>query len=87
MTDSISGTEWQLLQRDDCHLCDLALELLAAVRFPEFDSVFIDDDPTLESQWGECVPVLLHVPSGNYCQWPFNENALRDLQQGVSSKD
>ena len=33
-----------LYQRDDCHLCDQALDLLARVRFPEPRSVFIDDD-------------------------------------------
>ncbi|MEO5628796.1 MAG: glutaredoxin family protein, partial [Thermomonas sp.] len=32
-----------LYQRDDCHLCDLALEVLAAARVPDFQSVFIDD--------------------------------------------
>ena len=48
-----------LYQRDDCHLCDLALALLAQVRAPEFDSVFIDGDPGLEARYGERVPVLL----------------------------
>jgi len=28
-----------LFQRDDCHLCDLALEVLAQARAPEFESV------------------------------------------------
>ena len=47
-----------LYQRDDCHLCDLALGVLAGARAPEFDSVFIDDDEALEARYGERVPVL-----------------------------
>ncbi|MEF2147419.1 glutaredoxin family protein [Aquilutibacter rugosus] len=74
---------WILYQRDDCHLCDLALEVLAAARFPEFESVFIDDDADLEAQWGTVVPVLRHVPTGAVLCWPFNENALREFWQGV----
>ena len=38
-----------LFQRDDCHLCDLALEVLAQARFPDFESVFIDEDEVLET--------------------------------------
>lgn len=76
---------WILFQRDDCHLCDLALEVLAAARFPEFDSVFIDDDAELEAQWGSSVPVIQHAPSGAALTWPFNENALREFRQGVEN--
>src|SRR5690606_33759681 len=36
-----------LYQRDDCHLCDLALAVLAGMRAPAFDSVFIDGDDAL----------------------------------------
>ena len=38
-----------LYQRDDCHLCDLALDVLAQARVPEFESVFIDGDDVLEA--------------------------------------
>ena len=41
-----------LYQRDDCHLCDQALEVLAGVRLPEPDSVFIDGDDALEERYG-----------------------------------
>ena len=37
-----------LFQRDDCHLCDLALGELARARAPEFESVFIDGDADME---------------------------------------
>ena len=47
-----------LYQRDDCHLCDLALDVLANARIPEFESVFIDDDDALESRYGLS---LIHI--------------------------
>lgn len=68
-----------LYQRDDCHLCDLALEVLAAARVPEFDSVFIDDDGALEARYGVRVPVLRDAASGLELDWPFDVAALRRL--------
>ena len=67
-----------LYQRDDCHLCDLALGLLAEVRAPEFDSVFIDDDGALEARYGSRVPVL-RADDGRELDWPFDVEVLRGL--------
>ncbi|MBD7988613.1 glutaredoxin family protein [Luteimonas sp. Sa2BVA3] len=64
-----------LFQRDDCHLCDLALEVLAAARAPEFESVFIDGDAVLEARYGERVPVL-RDSAGRELGWPFDVAAL-----------
>ncbi|QWF18279.1 glutaredoxin family protein [Lysobacter capsici] len=61
-----------LFQRDDCHLCDLALAVLARARAPEFDSVFIDDDEALEARYGERVPVLRDEGRGMELDWPFD---------------
>ena len=68
-----------LFQRDDCHLCDLALEALAAVRAPEFGSVFIDGDEALEARYGMRVPVLRDEASGRELDWPFGGDALADF--------
>lgn len=67
-----------LFQRDDCHLCDLALEVLAQARMPEFESVFIDGDDALESRYGERVPVLRDAARGIELDWPFDAERLRD---------
>ncbi len=64
-----------LFQRDDSHLCDLALEVLAAARAPEFESVFIDGDAALEARYGERVPVL-RDGAGRELGWPFDVAAL-----------
>lgn len=61
-----------LYQRDDCHLCDLALDALASAGVGEFDSVFIDGDDALEARFGTRVPVLRCVDSGDELDWPFS---------------
>lgn len=68
-----------LYQRDDCHLCDLALEVLAQARAPEFDSVFIDEDEALEERYGTRVPVLRDEACGLELEWPFDAARLRDF--------
>lgn len=68
-----------LYQRDDCHLCDLALAVLADARAPEFESVFIDGDEALEARYGERVPVLRHVAYGADLDWPFDVEGLRQF--------
>ena len=65
-----------LFQRDDCHLCDLALEVLAQARAPEFESVFIDDDPGLEARYGLRVPVFRDDTRDRELDWPFTEDQV-----------
>jgi hypothetical protein len=65
-----------LYQRDDCRLCDLALDVLAQARVPDFSSVFIDVDAKLEARYGERVPVLREDESGRELNWPFDADAV-----------
>ena len=65
----------KLYQRDDCMLCDEAVALLAAVRAPDFESVWIDGDAALEARYGERVPVL-RDDTGRELGWPFDASAL-----------
>lgn len=65
-----------LYQRDDCHLCDLALAALAEAACPAFESVFIDDDDRLEARYGHRVPVLAG-PRPPELEWPFGAEAVR----------
>ena len=84
VSDSAAATPPRLVlfQRDDCHLCDLALDVLAAARVPEFDSVFIDDDEVLEARYGVRVPVLRDVEREVELDWPFDEARLRAFLGG-----
>ncbi len=61
-----------LYQRDDCHLCDLALAVLADTGLPDFESVFIDEDAALEALYGHRVPVLRDEVRGADLDWPFD---------------
>ncbi|HAI59454.1 MAG TPA: NrdH-redoxin [Xanthomonadaceae bacterium] len=65
-----------LYQRDDCQLCDAALDVLAMAGAPEFDSVWIDGDATLEARYGARVPVLRDEDSGAELGWPFDAAAV-----------
>lgn len=66
-----------LYQRDDCHLCDLAMAVLAGVAVPDFDSVFIDGDAALEASYGCRVPVL--CVGGHELDWPFTVESVSEF--------
>ena len=68
-----------LYQRDDCHLCDLALDVLAQAHTPDFSSVFIDGNAALEAQYGERVPVLRDLVAQRELDWPFDIARLREF--------
>jgi Glutaredoxin-like domain (DUF836) len=68
-----------LYQRDDCHLCDAALDVLAMAGAPEFDSVWIDGDAALEARYGARVPVLRDEDTGTELAWPFDVAGVRDF--------
>jgi hypothetical protein len=66
-----------LYQRDDCHLCDQALAVLAGARLPEPESVFIDGDTVLEARYGLRVPVLRDDARDAELDWPFDVARVR----------
>lgn len=71
----VGGPVFTLYQRDDCHLCDQALTVLAQARVADLDSVFIDDDTALEARYGLRVPVLRDA-QGRELDWPFDVAAV-----------
>lgn len=71
-----------LYQRDDCHLCDRAIGVLAQARLPEFDSVFVDDDAALEATYGHRLPVLRRE-DGAELDWPFDAAMVADWASGT----
>lgn len=68
-----------LYQRDDCELCERALDVLAAARAPDFESIFIDGNEALEARYGERVPVLSERDSGRELGWPFDAERVREF--------
>jgi len=75
-------TRFVLYQRDYCHLCDMALAVLAEARAPEFDSVWVDDSEELEGRYGTRVPVLRDLDDGRELDWPFDAEAVRGFLDG-----
>ena len=71
-----------LYQRDDCHLCDLALAVLAEAGAPAFDSVWVDDVPELQHRDSSRVPVLRDTRDGRELDWPFDAAAVRAFLAG-----
>lgn len=65
-----------LIQRDNCHLCDLAWEQLAAAGVADFDPLWIDDDLGLQARYGERIPVLRREDTGAELDWPFAAESL-----------
>lgn len=71
-TPGADAPRWRLYQRDDCPLCDAALDVLAAARAPEFETVWIDGEAELEARYGARVPVLRDALRGLELDWPFD---------------
>lgn len=65
-----------LYTRDDCHLCDEAIALLAIAGVPDFESVWIDGNAYLEARYGERVPVLRDESNGEELGWPFDVDSI-----------
>lgn len=66
----------------DCHLCELAQELVDSVRRPGADPVVevvdIADSDDLFERYGLRIPVLLH-PDGRELNWPFTAVELTEF--------
>jgi len=73
-----------LFQRDHCHLCELAWEVLAQAHVADFDSVWIEGEADLEKQYGLRVPVLRHTRSSMELDWPFTAEQVRRLMVSSS---
>ena len=76
-----------LYQRDNCHLCDLALDVLAQARVSDFESVFIDENAILESRYGELVPVLREENSCTELNWPFDAVQVRGFLDAYTPRE
>lgn len=68
--------ELVLYTRADCHLCEVAAELLDSRRLP-WRLENIDTDLDLIRRYGRHVPVLYRTDTGKELFWPFNDEALQ----------
>ena len=71
-----------LIGKPDCHLCDVAREVVETVvaELPEdavdLDELSIADDPALYAQWWEKIPVVL-IDGELHGHWRVSPDRLR----------
>ena len=76
-----------LYTRDECELCDKAVELFrhVCVEKPgigecyEIRKVDIRQDKQLEEKFGLCIPVLERTDTNELLYWPFPPSRLREF--------
>ena len=80
-------TTLTLIGKPDCHLCDVAREVVETVvaELPE-DSVEVEelsiaDDPALYAQWWEKIPVVL-IDGDLHGHWRVSPDRLRAALAG-----
>lgn len=75
-------TSLTLISKPDCHLCDVAREIVDAVvaDLPEdevqIEELSILDDPELHSRWWEKIPVVL-IDGELHAHWRLSADRLR----------
>jgi len=86
-------TTLTIISKPDCHLCDVAREIVDVVvaDLPDADigitEVSILDDPALYEQWWEKIPVVL-IDDRLHAHWRLSADRLRDaLTAATSGKD
>jgi len=71
-----------LYSRSECHLCDLAAEMLDSAELP-WRAVDIDADPVLVARYGVHVPVIARSDDGRELFFPFDKEALLSFAAGA----
>ena len=75
-------TTLTLIGKPDCHLCDVAREVVETVvaELPEdaveVEELSIADDPSLYAQWWEKIPVVL-IDGRLHAHWRLSADRLR----------
>lgn len=75
-------TTLTIISKPDCHLCDVARELVDVVvaDYPEGDvtveELSIADDPALYAQWWDKIPVVL-IDDRMHAHWRLDTGRLR----------
>jgi glutaredoxin len=77
-------TTLTIITKPDCHLCDVAREIVDAVVAERPDTHEVDieelsilDDPALYEKWWEKIPVIL-VDGAFHAHWRVSPDRLRE---------
>lgn len=83
MREDGTVTRVTIITKPDCHLCDVAREVVETVvaELPEPEGIDVEelsilDDPALHAQWWEKIPVVL-VDGAFHAHWRVSPDRLR----------
>jgi len=88
-------TTLTLIGKPDCHLCDVASEIIdavvadlpdAAAERIEIVEASIADDPVLYELWWEKIPVVL-IDGDLHAHWRLSADRLRDALESAVQQD
>nr|WP_285817830.1 glutaredoxin family protein [Echinimonas agarilytica] len=73
------------MESDGCHLCEQAKQLLQQTHVVTYGCELVDiaESDALIEAFGERIPVLEHINSGQQLGWPFNFEQLNTWLQDV----
>ena len=79
-------SELRLYSRPDCHLCEVAADLIHQSGVEQgLKHVNIEDDLALLRRYGIRIPVLQRMDTGAELFWPFNQEGLLAFLQTEDS--
>lgn len=78
----MNDSDLVLYTRPECHLCDVAAELLDGQGI-SWRAENIETDLGLIRRYGEKIPVLFRPEDGAELFWPFTEGALRSFLEAA----
>lgn len=84
-------TTLTLIGKPDCHLCDVAREIVETVvaELPEgaveVEELSIADDPALYAQWWEKIPVVL-IDGSLHGHWRVSPDRLRSALETAATR-
>jgi hypothetical protein len=88
-------TTLTLIGKPDCHLCDVASDIIdavvadlpdAAAERIEIVEASINDDPALYELWWEKIPVVL-IDGDLHAHWRLSADRLRDALEEAVQED
>ncbi len=85
-------TTLTLISKPDCHLCDVAREIVDVVvadlpeTAVEVEELSILDDPALYAQWWEKIPVVL-IDDRLHAHWRLDATRLRTALEGARTEE
>lgn len=77
-SQSAKNPELVLFSRPECHLCDVAAELLEDERL-DYQKQDIESDIELLSRYSTRIPVVYRPDTGAELGWPFTPHRLREF--------